>query len=139
MSPAEVKLLLEDTQESRSPQAILTTMAAAGPRISEVAKLKVADIDSSRNAIWIRGGKGRRRPTVVVVAKTAGVAACHHFRWKQPTEWLFPGQKPGQPDLLRVRDLRRLSGAAPERPASPRPFICTRCDTPSPLTCWMRA
>ena len=76
LSPAEVKALLE-TPRNLSHRAILTTMyAAIDPRISEVAKLKVADIDSSRNVIWIRGGKGRKRPAIVVVAKTAGVAAC---------------------------------------------------------------
>src|SRR6266576_3613219 len=52
LSPAEVKLLLE-APKNLAHRAILTTMYAAGPRVSEVARLKLADIDSSRNAIWI--------------------------------------------------------------------------------------
>jgi hypothetical protein len=31
----------------------------AGLRVSEVARLKVADIDSARNVLWVRFGKGR--------------------------------------------------------------------------------
>lgn len=95
MSPAEVKLLLE-TPKNLAHRAILTTMYAAGPRISEVAKLKVADIDSSRNAIWIRGGKGRKDRQSLLSPRLLELLRAY-FRWKQPTEWLFPGQKPGQP------------------------------------------
>ena len=95
MSPAEVKLLLE-TPKNLAHRAILTTMYAAGPRISEVAKLKVADIDSSRNLIWIRGGKGRKDRQSLLSPRLLELLRAY-FRWKQPTEWLFPGQKPGQP------------------------------------------
>lgn len=95
MSPAEVKLLLE-TPKNLAHRAILTTMYAAGPRISEVAKLKVADIDSSRNVIWIRGGKGRKDRQSLLSPRLLELLRAY-FRWKQPTEWLFPGQKPGQP------------------------------------------
>ena len=59
LSREEVKALLE-APKNLSHRAILATMYASGPRVSEVAKLKVCDIDSSRNAIWIRGGKGRK-------------------------------------------------------------------------------
>src|SRR5262249_9466020 len=56
LSPPEVKLLLAAPKDLRY-QTMLTTMYAAGPRVSEVAKLKVPDIDSARGVIWIRGGK----------------------------------------------------------------------------------
>jgi integrase/recombinase XerD len=95
MSPAEVKLLLE-TPKNLGHRAILTTMYAAGPRISEVAKLKLADIDSSRNAIWIRGGKGRKDRQSLLPPRLLELLRAY-LRWKQPKEWLFPGQKPGQP------------------------------------------
>ena len=39
---------------------MLTTMYAAGPRVSEVSRLKIPDIDSGRGVIWIRGGKGHK-------------------------------------------------------------------------------
>lgn len=95
LSPAEVKVLLE-TPRNLSHRAILTTMYAAGPRISEVAKLKVSDIDSGRNVIWIRGGKGRKDRQVLLpprLLELLHVYCC----WKKPKEWLFPGGIPGQP------------------------------------------
>jgi site-specific recombinase XerD len=95
LSPAEVKLLLE-TPKNLSHRAMLTTMYAAGPRISEVAKLKVADIDISRNVIWIRGGKGRKDRQVLLPPRLLELLRVY-FRWKKPKEWLFPGGIPGQP------------------------------------------
>ena len=95
LSPAEVRLLLE-TPKNLSHRAMLTTMYAAGPRISEVAKLKVADIDSSRNVIWIRGGKGRKDRQVLLPPRLLELLRAY-FRWKKPKEWLFPGGIPGQP------------------------------------------
>jgi site-specific recombinase XerD len=68
LSPAEVKRLLE-TPKNLSPRAILTTMYAAGPRVSEVATLKASDIDSDRGVIWIRGGKGRKDRQVLLPPK----------------------------------------------------------------------
>jgi integrase/recombinase XerD len=95
LSPAEVKVLLE-TPRNLSHRAILTTMYAAGPRISEVAKLKVSDIDSSRNVIWIRGGKGRKDRQVLLPPRLLELLRVY-CRWKKPKEWLFPGGIPGQP------------------------------------------
>src|SRR6516165_7372457 len=56
LSPAEVQRLLE-TPKNLSHRTILTTMYAAGPRVSEVAMLKPPDIDSGRGVIWIRGAE----------------------------------------------------------------------------------
>src|SRR5260370_6693231 len=69
---------------------------AAGRRISEVAKLKVADIDSSRNVIWIRGGKGRKDRQNLLPPRLLELLRAY-LGWRQPKEWLFPGEKPGQP------------------------------------------
>jgi site-specific recombinase XerD len=59
LSPAEVQRLLA-APKNLSHRTILTTMYAAGPRVSEVARLKASDIDSDRGVIWVRGGKGRK-------------------------------------------------------------------------------
>jgi len=68
LSPAEVQRLLE-TPKNLSHRTILTTMYAAGPRVSEVATLKPSDIDSGRGVIWIRGGKGRKDRQVLLPPK----------------------------------------------------------------------
>jgi integrase/recombinase XerD len=95
MSREEVKALLE-APKNLGHRAILTTMYAAGPRVSEVAHLKVADIDSGRNVIWIRGGKGRKDRHTLLSPKLLELLRCY-FRWRRPKDWLFPGEKPGRP------------------------------------------
>jgi integrase/recombinase XerD len=95
MSREEVRALLE-APRNLGHRAILTTMYAAGPRVSEVAHLKVCDIDSGRNVIWIRGGKGRKDRQTLLSPKLLELLRCY-FRWRRPKDWLFPGEKPGRP------------------------------------------
>ncbi len=95
LSREEVKALLEAPKNLRH-RTILTTMYAAGPRVSEVASVKVSDIDSSRNVIWIRGGKGRKDRQTLLSPKLLELLRCY-WRWKRPKDWLFPGEKPGRP------------------------------------------
>jgi integrase/recombinase XerD len=95
LSREEVKALLEAPKNLRH-RTILTTMYAAGPRVSEVVHVKVSDIDSSRNVIWIRGGKGRKDRQTLLPPKLLDLLRCY-WRWKRPKDWLFPGEKPGQP------------------------------------------
>ncbi len=62
LSKAEVKTLLE-TPQNLKHRAMLATMYAAGLRVSEVAKLKVADLDRERHAIcWQSTGGGIALP-----------------------------------------------------------------------------
>jgi site-specific recombinase XerD len=95
VSPAEVHRLLE-MPKNLSHRTILTTLYAAGPRVSEGATLKPSDIDSGRGVIWMRAGKGRQdRPTLLPPQRLELLRI--YFRWKRPKEWLFPGGKPEQP------------------------------------------
>jgi integrase/recombinase XerD len=95
MSREEVRALLE-APRNLGHRTILSTMYAAGPRVSEVAHLKMSDIDSGRNVIWIRGGKGRKDRQTLLPPKLLELLRCY-WRWKRSTDWLFPGEKPGQP------------------------------------------
>jgi integrase len=95
LSPQEVQALLEAPRKL-GHCTMLSTMYAAGPRVSELAHLNVRDIDSARNAIWrplpprIRIGKPYcRRSYWSCSAPTGGGSG-------QKTG-LFPGNKPGQP------------------------------------------
>jgi integrase/recombinase XerD len=95
LSKDEVKALLE-APKNFGHRAILATMYGAGLRVSEVANLKACDIDSGRKVIWIRGGKGRKDRQVMLSDTLRDVLAAY-CRWKQPTDWFFPGGKAGSP------------------------------------------
>ncbi len=95
LSPQEVKALLEAPRKL-GHRTMLSTMYAAGPRVSELVHLNVRDIDSARNAIWIRGGKGRQDRQTLLPPKLLELLRSY-WRWKRPKDWLFPGNKPGQP------------------------------------------
>src|SRR5579863_5926729 len=95
LSKAEVKALLEAPRNLKH-RAMLATMYGAGLRVSEVAKLKVSDLDRERHVIWVRGGKGHKDRQVMLAEPLREVLAAY-WRWKRPTEWLFPGANPGCP------------------------------------------
>ena len=77
-------------------RAMLATMYGAGLRVSEVAKLKVSDLDRERHVIWVRGGKGHKDRQVMLAEPLRDLLAAY-WRWKRPTEWLFPGSVPDRP------------------------------------------
>ena len=95
LSREEVHALLEAPRRLHR-RALLTTMYAAGPRVSEVAHLQVGDIDSSRHVLWIRGGK-RRKDRQTLLPPTLLELLRSYWRWKHPRQWLFPGGLPDQP------------------------------------------
>ena len=95
LSKAEVKALLEASKNLKH-QAMLATMYGAGLRVSEVANLKVSDLDRERHVIWVRGGKGHKDRQVMLGEPLRDLLA-GYWRWKRPTEWLFPGGVPDRP------------------------------------------
>jgi integrase/recombinase XerD len=95
LSKTEVKALLEAPTNLKH-RAMLATMYGAGLRVSEVAKLRVSDLDRERRVIWVRGGKGRKDRQVMLAEPLREVLAAY-WRWKRPAEWMFPGKKPDCP------------------------------------------
>ena len=65
---------------------------STGVRRTELAQLKVSDVDSKRMVIHIRGGKGRKDRNLML--SPVLLAALREY-WRgpkhRPTEWLFPG------------------------------------------------
>jgi len=72
----EVKSLL-DAPQNIAHRTILTAMYAAGPRISEVTHIRVSEIDSGRNVIWIRDGKGRKDRQTLLSPKLLELLRCY--------------------------------------------------------------
>ena len=72
---------------------ILQTASAAGLRVSEVIRLQVPDIDSSRMLLWVRQGKGHKDRCVPLSQRLLEALRAY---WQQyrPATWLFPGRTP---------------------------------------------
>jgi integrase/recombinase XerD len=93
LSQQEVARLIDAT-ETPFQRILVMTLYATGARRAEVARLKVADIDSQRMVVHIRGGKGRKDRDVML--SPALLEALRTY-WRglrhKPTEWLFPGNR----------------------------------------------
>jgi integrase/recombinase XerD len=101
LSTEEVVRFL-DAVPSLKCRAALTTAYAAGLRASEVASLKVADIDSSRMVIRIDQGKGGRDRYVMLSSQLLDILRAY-WRLARPPHWLFPrqdGEHPIHPTTL---------------------------------------
>jgi site-specific recombinase XerD len=95
-------------------RTILMTAYAAGLRVSEVAGLRVDDIDSQRMVIRVRQGKGSQDRYVMLSPRLLDQLRAY---WKaaRPRTWLFPGLDPDRPItaaavIKACRRARRASG-----------------------------
>jgi site-specific recombinase XerD len=77
-------------------RTVLTTIYAAGLRVSEATRLKVADIDSQRMTLRIDQGKGNKDRYVMLSARLLQVLR-DYWKVERPATWLFPGKHPGCP------------------------------------------
>ncbi len=118
--PDKLPLVLGADEIARFLQAIpglrnrvaLTTAYAAGLRVSEVARLKVAAIDSRRMLIHIENGKGGRDRYAMLSPRLLKVLRTYWQRGR-PGLWLFPGRDPG--DHVAVPALQAACRAARRR------------------------
>jgi integrase/recombinase XerD len=81
-------------------RAILALAYCGGLRVSEVVRLRPADVDSERMLIHVkgqpRGGGKRRKDRYTLLSHAALVTLRAYWREYHPQgEWLFPGAKPG--------------------------------------------
>ena len=119
-SREEVCALLDASMNTKH-RALLAVYYSAGLRCQEALDLKVTDIDSKRMIINIREGKGKFPRQVMLSPKLLELLRLY-WRWRKPTDWLFPGKGPGQPlkaNTVRVtcQKLREQLGIS--KPLSP--------------------
>jgi integrase/recombinase XerD len=81
---------------SRKHRTALMTAYAAGLRVSEVVRLKIADIDSSRMLIRVEQGKGGRDRYIMLSPQLLVVLRAY-WREARPEHWLFSGQDESRP------------------------------------------
>ncbi|MFG1243894.1 tyrosine-type recombinase/integrase [Xanthobacter sp. V7C-4] len=113
LSTEEVALLLAHAPNLKY-RAALSIAYGCGLRVSEVAHLKVADIDSARMLIRVEQGKGRKDRYVMLAPDLLDLLR----RWwkeRRPQGWLFPGRDPGQPITTRQLDRACRTAASASR------------------------
>jgi len=85
-------------------RAIAIVMYGAGLRISEACTLEVADIDSKRNLLRVRHGKGNRERYAMLGPALLEALRSYWRLIRPPRPLLFPGtdpRKPVSPDTVR--------------------------------------
>lgn len=92
-------------------KAALSVAYGAGLRASELARLKVSDIDSDRMIIKVEQGKGRKDRFVMLSPHLLELLRAW---WLQSRSkgWLFPGREPG--NHVTTRQLSRVCRMAAE-------------------------
>jgi site-specific recombinase XerD len=95
LSAEEITRFLQAVPGLRS-RAALTTAYGAGLRVSEVAALKVGDIDSSRRVIRVEHGKGGKDRYVMLSPPLLTILRAY-WRLAKPAHWLFPGRDRDRP------------------------------------------
>lgn len=87
----EVANLIESA-DTPFHRTILMTLYGTGVRRSELANLKITDVDSGRMVIHIHEGKGRKDRDIVLSPNLLTELRQHYRRLpRKPAEWLFPG------------------------------------------------
>ena len=95
LTPEEVLLLLESAPGPKYRTA-LAVAYGAGLRVSEVANLMVADIDSKRMLLRVQQGKGKKDRNGLLSPRLLDLLR-EWWLIAQPTTWLFPGRDPLMP------------------------------------------
>ena len=95
LSPSEVKQFFAAC-DTLKQSALFMCAYAAGLRVSELAKLRIEDIDSQRMSIHVRLGKGRKDRYIPLAHHLLGLLR-EYWREYRPNEWLFPGNPRHKP------------------------------------------
>jgi site-specific recombinase XerD len=95
LSPEEVTRFLSSVVNLKH-RTILTTLYAAGLRISEATHLLVTDVDSQRMMLRIEQGKCRKDRYVMLSPRLLEALRAY-WTVVRPKLWLFPGDIPGRP------------------------------------------
>jgi len=104
LSKEEVAQLLEAAPGVKY-KAAFSVANGAGLRVSEVAYLKVSDIDSKRMLLRVEQGKGKRDRYAMLSPRLLARLR-QYWLVAKPRNWLFPGQDPLFP--ITTRQLHRV-------------------------------
>jgi len=83
----EVELLLNSSKNIRI-KTILLTAYSSGLRVSEVANLRVSDINSKKMQLRVVQGKGKK-DRYTILSQRALVCLRQYYKTYRPVDWLF--------------------------------------------------
>lgn len=111
LSKEEVAAIVSAVQNLKH-KVILMLTYAAGLRVSEIASLKLEDIDYRRKIIHIKGAKGRK-DRVTLLSEVAFKFLTEYCMKFKPEKWLFAGAEPGK--HLSIRTIQNIFEQAKEK------------------------
>ena len=114
---SEVESLLSVTRNLKH-KAILMITYSSGLRVSETARLKLTDIDSKRMTVKVSDGKGGK-DRYSILSQTTLEYLRQYWKKYRPTEWLFDGQKKGNP--ISLSSIQQLFQKARKRAGITKP------------------
>ncbi|WP_242693429.1 tyrosine-type recombinase/integrase [Sabulibacter ruber] len=119
LSKQEVTCILSATGNLKH-RCLLQLLYAGGLRIGEVINLRITDVQSGRNLLLIRGGKGKKDRTTLL-SKRLLESLRAYYREYRPKVWLFEGPQGGQYTADSIRHVFNacLSKSGVERKATP--------------------
>lgn len=85
-------------------KCILYLIYSAGLRISEAVNMKVGDIDSKRNLVNVRGGKGKKDRTSLLSQKLL-IMLREYYKEYKPKDYLFEGETGGQYSVKAIQNV----------------------------------
>lgn len=96
----EVLAIINSTSNLKH-KAVLSTAYSGGLRVSEIAHLKVKDIDSANMRIIVRQGKGGK-DRYTLLSHNNLLILREYYKAFKPVGWLFPGANPASPVSIRT-------------------------------------
>ena len=95
MSAAEIKALIDSVKNVKH-RTIIMMLYSTGMRLSEIASLKITDIDSKNMRIKVVQGKGAKDRFTILSEQVLLELRAYYITYR-PKEYLFNGQYPGKP------------------------------------------
>jgi site-specific recombinase XerD len=100
MTSVEVKKLLSKVVNVKH-RTIIMMLYSSGMRLSEIADLKIVDIDSKQMRIKVVQGKGGKDRYTILSSQVLEELRTYYLQYR-PIEYLFNGNKKGKPISVRT-------------------------------------
>jgi integrase/recombinase XerD len=107
LSEVEVSEILKNITNLKH-RCIIYVIYSGGLRLSEVANLKPADIDSMRRMIIIRHGKGAKDRYTLLSERLLPMLR-EYYREYKPKVWLFEGKDHGQYSVRSIQEILKAA------------------------------